>query len=157
MVGTFDVVLASHSLPNWEGNAPSTKEVFLRTAWECVSSTGVLILVTFKGSGGGIAFLRGEFNKGKAQSGELQEIIDVVSRVCNPILIRANSFATARSNAEMLDYCRAWLNVPNCGPEVAKLRNIVQWRYFVRKGFYVLPIEHIFIKCQSSFYAAAAI
>jgi hypothetical protein len=149
MFQTFDLVLSSHSVP--EGGL-FQYQGFLSSAWRLVKTGGVLLVVTFKGSGGDVRFLREELACSRRnECTELNEIVHILSKFASVQIERVNSYATTSVAEDIVSYFLPWI-CPEAGERYRMskdFRHIVETRYKVRPSYYVFPTEHLFISCRS--------
>jgi|GEM_PF-1720630 len=144
----FDLVLSSHSLP--EENLDEY-EAFILSAWRRVSARGLLLIVTFKGSGGAVKSLREEIgDQSKGASLELQKVIETMSQLASVKIERVNSYAQSSQPEDIVSYFHGWIcsSAAKRRNTVDALRHIVETRYKISPHQYVFPTEHLFISCN---------
>lgn len=146
----YDFVLSSHSLP--EGPV-TAYEPFIESAWRSVQPGGMLLVVTFKGSAGALASVKGElFCERAPESPELEEILRCCGR-CAPVAVaRVNSFIEANDAGALANYLERWLTGDSNLRRAVRpdFLDLLEARYKVRHGLFVFPVEHLFISCRSN-------
>lgn len=153
----FDIVLSSHSVPELTQATLGDYPPFIRSAWTCVAPGGTLLIVTFKGGAREVSELSSLVFADTAApprdtgSKEYHEIISILSEVGLPLVNRVRSHIVADSAEELLVFITPWINGSSrqmSEIQVARLRDAIESRYFVKSDLYVLPTEHLFISVE---------
>jgi hypothetical protein len=145
---TYDLVLSCHSVPECSIESyPS----FLPAAWACTSPTGVMLIVTFKGSRGAVEDLRCELlGAPNGPSPEYDAIVEHCTSFGRTEIRHVNSFVEAPAAADIAGFISPWLSGRQDvrdgfrGP----LTQILETQYRVRQDLYVFPTRHLFISCS---------
>lgn len=141
---TFDLVLASHSIPeHLDAYVP-----FLEAAWSLVAPGGLFLIVTFKGAAGTIAMLRNELlGERHTHSSEFDCMTQRLSQWGQLSIEAINSYAETADPDDIVAYFASWITGEAAARQAiaAEFRRIVEARFCVRPGLYVFPTEHLFI------------
>ncbi len=146
-VGEFDVVLASHSLPEKK----NLYKRFLEAAWRKVRLGGILLIITFKGSRGGFAELyKSLYRKDWEADQEMhKEMISILKRLGKVKVEKVTSTIKTRSLDTMIDALLNPLGIKAAEMEKhhARLEKILERKFKSRKG-YRFPTPHLVISVR---------
>ena len=144
---TYDVVLSCHSVPEL---GIAAYRPFLEAAWASTNRTGMMLIVTFKGSRGAVDELHRELlGAPDGLSPEYSAVIDYCNSVGATEIRTVNSFVEAETAVEIADFIDTWLSGSRRVREGirGRLMEILEARYRVRDGLYMFPTQHLFISC----------
>lgn len=141
---TFDLVLVSHAIPEEK----EKHEPFLRSAWEMVNAGGLLLIVTFKGSKGGVMELKNEWHgTDNAFDEELYQHMMTLLQNFGEVSMHKTQSAFLSKNLDEITN----LALKTVQPKAVEQEACVK---FLKKQFdasrapegnYMLPMEHLFI------------
>ncbi len=144
---TYDVVLSCQSVP--EGSVTAYPR-FLDGAWACTGSTGLMLIVTFKGSTGAVADVRRALlGVDSPRSPELEAIVEYCKSHGTTSMWHCNSYVEAAAAGELAEFLSPWL----AGQQETRERlrqsliDILEAEYRVRERLFVFPTQHVFISC----------
>jgi len=140
--GQFDMVVASHSIPNGE---VSDYEPFLGTAWNLVAPSGLLLIATFKGAEEQpiAAFSTELFGRRYGLDPRYAEMLRILGHLGEPILSRAISYSVTSefSDIEALFGSWFWENEDEAKERRPLLREAFAAK-FMASGQYRVPRHH---------------
>jgi hypothetical protein len=149
VTGSYDLVLASHSLPEGlEGFGTSYHE-FLECAYDYAKPSGSILVITFKGGQGEIGHLRkktiGEGIISRRQFELLQGILSVMGN------IEIDTFQSSCHCDDLLSivkFIEPWIYGKRYRDRYrAKLIRTIEKRYRIKET-YVIPIQHVAMACH---------
>lgn len=149
----FDMVLASHSIPEDE----KLHKPFLKNAWDLVNSTGVLLIVTFKGGKGELVDLRKKWGnnenneEGKIFDEKLYSVMLEILKTFGSINdhYRATSKFESENINETVDLVLSSVNPKPDARDACRedIKEIIRTKYF-SDGKYFFSYEHVFVSCS---------
>lgn len=145
---TYDFVLSSHSVPE---DSIESYSHFLSAAWNCTSLTGMMLIVTFKGSLGALADLRRDLLGSAANtSPEIALIVEHCTNFGVTSVRCVNSYIEARTAHDIAQFLGPWLSRHQHIRDTFRnqLIQILEAQYRVREDLYVFPTQHLFISCR---------
>ena len=141
--GLYHMVLIVHSLPE------KVDEVkpFLKAAWQLVNPSGVLLIITFKGSGGELTTLRNEINRGRKSDDDsiVEKMMATLEKV--GVVKQEQIISTMQSPhiEDMIEVLSFSLGIQIGEKEkIEKLIHILNTRY-KHKKMYSFPTPHLCI------------
>jgi hypothetical protein len=151
MAGGYDLVLASHSVPE---DSVASYLPFLSAAWDLTGEGGTVLVVTFKGSGGDLAAVRQELlGEAPRKSAELEAIIGFYEGSGGAVAIeQVNSFVEGVRAEDIVAYITPWISGKSGVRESIRSRflRIVETRYRVRPDLFIFPTQHLFLSCRKT-------
>ncbi|MEK7152075.1 MAG: class I SAM-dependent methyltransferase [Patescibacteria group bacterium] len=146
IAGKFDMVLASHSIPEDE----SLYRPFLETAWNTLNDKGVLLIVTFKGQHGELHDLRNKWRDTKDSDGIDEKLYHAMLNILKTYgkveIHRVVSEFQSENIDEITDFAIRSISPKESEKEacVQFLRDFFKIKHF-SEGKYFFPHEHVFI------------
>jgi SAM-dependent methyltransferase len=147
---TFDFVLSSHSIPE---NNINQYPRFLSAAVERARRGGTVLIVTFKGNNGEVAWLARHLLNRKPSSSPEREIVESwFAKLGGYTTELVNSYVEARDRESLAQFLWPWLTGHLDLRERLHdaLLARIEARYLVRDELYVFPTEHLFISHKKS-------
>jgi hypothetical protein len=143
VTGHYDLVLASHSLPD------NDYQEFLECAWQLVNPSGAMLVITFKGSKGEIGYLRAQIvGDGLISTCESEGLYTILSQMGSVKVGTFDSVCRSKDLQAMVDFIEPWIYAPRFfGRYRKQLKLLIERRYRVNKS-YVIPIQHNAVACH---------
>lgn len=145
--GTYDLVLASHSIPERVG----LYKPFLEKAWSCVASGGLLLIITFKGVNDDLFLLTNRLRKNWTDEDALKykEVLSVLSTFGAVEVEQITSHSVSEHTEDMADVLT--FSIGGTEQEKAEYRSeltrILEEKY--KNGTkYIFPHEHLVLSVQ---------
>lgn len=147
--GTYDLVLASHSIPELVG----LYKPFLEKAWEIVASKGLLLVITFKGVRDELFELTNRFRKKWDDTDMLKhdELIKILSTFGEVKTEKVTSHSSTENIEDLLDVLVFSIGGSEVEKEIyrPKLRRVLEDKY-KSGGQYVFPHSHLLLSLQKN-------